>query len=356
MKPWSHPAWSVIGVDVGSRCVKAVQLRRTVSGWRAEAAGILQRETHEPSLTPSEAQQLVGMLKRQGFRGTDVALAAPVQMVLGGILELPSRASGAPVEQIARMEMARMHKRSPDSFELACLDLPAPVRGGATAHVMASACAHEDADKLLGAFDQAELTPVGLDTLTYALTRACASWINQAKEIVGILDLGWSHTRLLVVHQGGVVYERSVPEGGVKSLRDQLMERTGLDPNTLDHLLEHSHNRPDPRGRRAEDQSPPSIPHLSRVLDTYVDRMAQQIGQSFAYASHRYGDTGEGRLVLVGSGACLPGLADQMALATGLSVSPGSLTQLVACAPHLIERYRSPVFAGALGLAMYPKG
>src|SRR4051812_19281149 len=117
---------SPIGIDVGRRTIKAVQLepsKTAIGGWRVRAAATLQRtasaaEVNAPAPSvPSSAEvrQLMDVVERQGFRGQKVILAATDKLVTS-ILELPPMASQAPVEQISRMELARTLKCAPDSF------------------------------------------------------------------------------------------------------------------------------------------------------------------------------------------------------------------------------------------------
>src|SRR4051794_35623253 len=107
-----------IGLDVAGRWVKAVQLSRTATGLRLAAAARVARADPAAGFSEADAQVLAGVLERAGFQGHDVVLGAPREMLLSDVLELPPRASGAPIEQLARVELARANKCDPASFEL----------------------------------------------------------------------------------------------------------------------------------------------------------------------------------------------------------------------------------------------
>jgi hypothetical protein len=47
------------------------------------------------------------------------------------VLEMPPKSSTAPIEQLARMELARTQKCAPDSFEMGFWELPITGRGAA---------------------------------------------------------------------------------------------------------------------------------------------------------------------------------------------------------------------------------
>src|SRR4051812_12575891 len=97
---------SFIGLDVGNRVVKLAQLQRLRRGWQSRAMAVL--PWHAEESLDQTAGQIALILERQGFSGNRVVLAAPVRKVHCDMLDLPPRASGAPIEEIAKAEVARV--------------------------------------------------------------------------------------------------------------------------------------------------------------------------------------------------------------------------------------------------------
>src|SRR5688500_18704538 len=123
---------SPIGLDLGARRVKAVQLEPSAdvaSGWRVAAATCVNRAAPGTPFTADEVARVGDTLDRLGFMGTRVALAAPVDKLISAMLELP-KSGQIPLEQIARVEIARTNKIPPESFEMGCWELPVPARAG----------------------------------------------------------------------------------------------------------------------------------------------------------------------------------------------------------------------------------
>ena len=148
---------SPIGVDIGRRHIKAAQMTNgRISAWTC-----LNRIGQGGNLTPQEVRRLVEAIRCGPFRGRSVALAIAPEKLLTGILELPPRSSGAPVDQLAMSELARRHGADVQSMEMSCWDLPSPARAANRTYVMAVACAHVDANSLLDVVEGA-----GLDVLT----------------------------------------------------------------------------------------------------------------------------------------------------------------------------------------------
>src|SRR4051812_6851272 len=113
----TRPSRSPIGIDVGRRAIKAVQLERvkgsgaatgasqatSLAAWRIAAAAILPRpESADRIPSVAEVRQLADALERKSFTGSDVVLAAP-EGLLCSVLELPPLPPNAPVLDIARI-------------------------------------------------------------------------------------------------------------------------------------------------------------------------------------------------------------------------------------------------------------
>src|SRR5437773_9923003 len=101
---------SPIGLDLGSRQVKAVQLSRGPDGgWVLSASATFPRAQANTASTidVSEARRIADVLFRRGFVGNELALAVPDDKLLTANLELPPRSNEIPLDEIARGEFAR---------------------------------------------------------------------------------------------------------------------------------------------------------------------------------------------------------------------------------------------------------
>ncbi len=351
MMNWSFKSKRMpIGIDVGVRSIKAVQLSWPGREWQVEAVASIPRTGRDKTLDQDEVSRLAAVLDRQGFIGSDTVLAVPNEMLIGGIFELPSRSSGAPLDQIARMEIARVHKRDPGSFEMSSWDLPVSKRSSDTTNVMVAACAHADADGLLNLFDEAGLNVVALDTASWSFARACVGLVESESGACGILDLGWSSARLIVLYRGTIIYERTVPDGGVESLQNMLMQNTGLDNELVDHLL-RSTSQEEAGQEQGGDSTVPR--QLSAAITAYVDPIAKELETSLSYAAHRYQDATVECVALVGGGACVAGVSEEMAKVSNLPVRQANLGELAQCSSRLAKYHADASLTNALGLSAY---
>ncbi|HXE55665.1 MAG TPA: pilus assembly protein PilM [Tepidisphaeraceae bacterium] len=342
-----------IGLDIGARHVKAVQLERAhgPSEWRLAAAALFPRTSVGTPLESEELRQITDVLDRRGFHGNRIVVPIPADKLIGGVLEIPSRTSAVPVDQIARMEVARTHRCPPDSFEMGCWDLPAPARAKSTSQVMTVGCAHAEAEKLLSSFESHGFEVTALDVRSCALSRAAAARVNVESGISAILDLGWDSAMVVMLYGGAIVYSRALADAGTRSLHESLHKTLALDFEVSDYLLSQvglsSSNRPD-------DATAIELPADARkLLAGYVDSIVQELNVSFSYVSHEYPETPLARLLLSGSGAAMPGLRDHLKTALSVEVSGIAPPDVVECPPGLQELGSSPALTAAVGLAQF---
>ena len=354
---------SAIGLDLGARHVTAVQLEPTsaASAWRVAAATRVSRPRPDEPFGADEAARLRATLHRVGFLGADVVLAAPPERLLSGVLELPPRTAQVPLEQIARVELARTNKCPPESLEMGCWELPAPARAGKSTHVMAVGYPHAEATELLDRVESAGFNIVALDVRCCALARACAAMASEPPGITALLDLGWSSASLALMHAGMIVYVRALPESGTGALCQALATRLKLEPEMIDYLLAEVGLReaqPSDGGGSAAPGGADelALPDEARgAVSHYAEALVRDLLVSFSYVARQYTDASVARLLLVGPGASIPGLGQYLAKELGLETRVVAPKDLTECPPALLDVCSSPELTPAAGLAQFPE-
>lgn len=384
-----------IGVDIGSRFIKAVQVAGRGNKAKVIAASVVPRAKVGAALEREEIASLGEVLFRQGFQGHRVVLAAPGESLIVGALSLPPRQSGAPVDEIARMELARMHKQDPWGFELVHWELPAApstgagVGGGSKAGscaVMAAACPHTDSNVLVDLFDAASLEVVGIDVPWLALARACAplshgdkATASSGATMTAILDLGWTSARVIVLRQDVIVFERVLTDGGQKKLSAKLRDKLQLDEASADLILREvgcavgtqqtsdesgeqkevdaAQNSSDEQDhKRASDFQNSSVEdgfkEPRRIISAHFADVMEELKVSLNYALAQYRSESIDQLILAGGGA-VPGLAQQWSEAMQINVVTAELGALSPGDTNLGRFATSPMLAAAMGLGRY---
>jgi type IV pilus assembly protein PilM len=340
-----------IGLDVGARWIHAAQLAGRPGAWRLAAATAVPREVDASQITPDEIARLIDMMGRQGFAGRDAVLAVPNEKLISAILELPPRDSGAPVAQIARMELASMHRLDPAALELSYWDLPETSRQRETPRVMAAACVHGDADEYLNLFESRGLNVTALDTASAATARVCDLSGGSRQGIVPVLDLGWRSARLALLYHGVIIYERQLNDAGINVLWQGLAARLDVEAEVTDYLL----NEVGLDGGN-DAANTPQLGEIHAEIRDHFEDAVRELGVSFSYALHQYNDAAVQTLTLVGGGAAIPGLAEHLSGALGMKVEAASPARYAECGDALRKLGASPALCQAVGLALHGRG
>jgi len=330
------PRPNPIGIDLGASALKACQ--RDAHG-RVIASLVLPRRRFGAEHDGQELRRLASMLERQGFVGRRVVAACPWPDVISEPLRLPPAESGAPRDELAKAEMARLRQLAPGSFELGFWPIPTPARGGEGAFVMASATPHAQADAYIDHFDDAGLDLVALDTPAGSLCRGVLGEVAGRRGMTLIVDLGHRQARSVVLAEGAVVFERCNDEAGLAHLHDQIVETLALEPEPAELLLRraglsHETRRPaqspeDPSWREA-------LAEVRSLTIAHFDAAARELAMALNYVGHRYPDLSlEGGLI-TGGGALMPGVPSYLASALGLTMQRPGGEQATPQTPLLV--------------------
>jgi type IV pilus assembly protein PilM len=335
---------SLIGIDVDGRGVKAVQLEGSARHPRLAAAMFMPRSDPTTLITSAEAECLAGALARQGFEGGRIALAVPDEKLVTGMLELPPRHSGAPLEDIARAELATMHGYDPQTAEAVSWDLPPSSRVKDATQAMAVACRHTDADALLALFDYAGLEVAVLESRLHALVRGCGPLLA-GESLRAVLDLEWNASTLLLWYQDSVIYRWTMAQAGLRHLASSLATALGLDEPQIDCLLTDIGLTGPAGGDRAPYEE------AGLVIRKHLDAAVAAMKSPLSYAGQQYPEATVGGLWLTGPGASIPGVADYMKLRLEMQAQVATPAQVLTCTEAMSAKAQDPSLLTAIGLA-----
>jgi Tfp pilus assembly PilM family ATPase len=365
-----------IGLDISGRWLKAMQARYA-DGARCEAGAhmrVPRGDTSgdggaEPPWGAKDAQLLAGVLERGNFSGKQAVLVAPRQLLFAEVLELPPRASGAPLEQLARMELARSNRCDEGSFTLGVWDLPTaagPKSAGQRPQrdpsqptsVFACGLPHERIEPILQELEHAGVEVVAIDTPGCALARACRPLMRSggAAPLTAILELGWSSALLVVVcgtaQDGDVVlYERNIAESGLGRLFRAIATRVGAEDAAVELILAEGAG-----GESEERARAGSLQGEARACVTrFIEGLAPELQRSLSYLAHKYPGWTPASVLLTGDGAELAvggALCERLAQAMPIPVTRASLSDVVGGMPTGRAGDRASML-GALGASMH---
>jgi len=271
---------------------------------------------------------------------------------LRGIFEMPPSVSGAPVAQIARMELSRIHHVEPDSFEMVHWGLPSQGQSRANTQTVAVACPHTAANALLDTFEGCGLTVEALDVRTAAAARACQRLTAPPPAITAILDLGWGSAKLLLICGNTVIYER-VLQTELSRLTALLGEEFHIEVPVACQIIDTIGLE---GGRCEGDLDEVSLKAIRGFIRNHFRSVIEELKVPLAYATRQYPTEGLNRLLLVGGGAKLEGLVHYFQSTLGLDtvcVTPGALAKGSA---DVLTKADHPAMTVAMGLALFCEG
>lgn len=352
------PALSPVCIDLSGRWLRAAQLRRARTG-EALSAWAWTDRAPGPICT-AEAHTLADTLVRRGMVGNRITLVTGVLDTASRVMELPPRSSGAPVDQIARVELARQAGWPDGRFEAHVWDVPRPqagVREGDSSHVMAIGADHDRIRPVASALAAAGFELCNVEPRSAALTRSLCAYAGEWGSLLAVCDLAWEGLCLSVMHgapAGGhvLISERTVPEAGLSRLYEACQKRASLPAPAVDALLGVGPCAP-VTGDDAE--SNPAVRAAAAAIrpcvTEYLDQVACEAERGISYVAGRYPAASLAGLMLCGEGACLEGLMRRLSDYLQLPVSVAAAGRFCSLLPGCESAAGLSVLAPVIGAA-----
>lgn len=360
---------SAVAFDVGRGGVRAAQAR--ARGRCTELLDLLRVELPPPGVRANDpnpmpqADRLVRLVSRGGFRGGDVALVLAPPDVHYHTLRFPPEALRQPPERVIAAltwEVARETRTEPADLEIRYWRLPPGHREGL--NVMAVAMPARKALELAALFDAQGARLRRIEASATALVRAALTQFDpQPRDLWGVLDLGLHHSQLIAVLGETPVYVRALPVWGEEWTRrlaegfeirhdeaEQIKRRYGIQSDAQPDAAEQE-SKTNGDGHMTEEDGttssgsdirhssfifrhstlPDAAPALltersvpltaARLLHEPLARLVREINVCFSYVLQYFPDAAVSRLLLSGGGAAMPGLAAHLKAAGGLPVA-----------------------------------
>lgn len=336
----------VVGLDVGSSSVKAVELRPSGDAYDLVGLGLAQvpggaiqgGEIKQPAAVQQAIRQA---LEQGGIQAADAVIGVSGGAVIAKRVTLP-RMSEAELGESIRWE-AEQH--IPFDIDDVALDFQVLRQEGPQLEVMLVAVKKGKVQSYADAVSGAGLNVVVVDVDVFALeTQHEYNFHDNAKEVVALVNIGHETTNTNIVQGGVNVYARDVFVGG-RQYAATIAQRFDLGPVEAEALV---------RGERGA----VAWAEVEPVLDLVSQELGQEIQRTLDY----FGSTAEHeriqRIFLSGGCALVPGLQDFLSTQWGIEVSPSNPFKRIEIGSGLDRDtvYKlAPLVAVATGLAMrYP--
>lgn len=226
---------SPVGIDLGSKRLKLLQLQRAGESWRvlAAAAADLPEDlpAHGPQRTARLSELLSKLLASASFSGRRCVSALPAPSVLLRNLRLPPM---PPPDLAAAVQWEASERLGlkPDQYSIQFVNA-GEVRQGEESRqeVLLLAAKHDTIDQHMAVLTRSRLDPVGIDVCASGNAAALARLqpLSPEAPVIAVLDVGHSVSKILISRGERLLFHKQVELAG-QHMNKAVQERLGLKP------------------------------------------------------------------------------------------------------------------------------
>lgn len=352
---------SIVGIDIGSSHIKAIELEPAGSGYRLVNAAL--------QVTPLDscrdgvitnvldvAQSIKALLRSANIRSTGAVAAISGSQVIVRQVQLP-KMSEANLRKSIRFEAAKYVSASMDD-SIVEFEILGDVEGTGQMNVMLVAAPKDLVESRVSVLEAAGIEPIAIDVEAFSVIRALidSDGTNDLSEkTAALVDVGASHTEVNIVSNGTFALTRSIPIAG-DSFTNAIKTLTGFSYDDAERL-------------KFEMAMQESIDKLStqeveskcwRVVQPLLDELLREIRRSIHYYQSQFPEGTEqasvSHIVLTGGTARMPGMSAYVASKLNATVEIGDAfskadISLGRFPQEFVEDY-GPVLVVGTGLAL----
>ena len=305
----------VIGLDVSSSSVKAMEFSQTGNGFRVDHYGVeplAPNAVTEKVISDVDAvgESIRQVLKKASSKAKNCCLAVAGSAVITKVINMPANLSEEDLEGQIQLEADQYIPYALEEVNLD-FDVLGPTEDNPeTIDVLLAASRSENVDMRIAAAEAAGLTPIVVDVEAYAIENVFPLITDSVADrgegkTVAVLDIGATMTSLNVIQDQKMVYTREQPFGG-KQLTEEIMHQYGL---TFEEA-----------GLAKKEGGLPEN-YVSDLLEPFKNTAAQQANRflQFYYSASQHVTVDH--LLLAGGCAAIPGLDEKIANEVGITTT-----------------------------------
>ncbi|MBI2616855.1 type IV pilus assembly protein PilM [Candidatus Gottesmanbacteria bacterium] len=288
----------LLGLDIGTNSIKAVQIAREKSGKHLLAAGYIATSAKAlASLTTGDEQELASTINRlvhdMKISTEDVSASLPSSKVITRVIEVPMMKD----EELTSSIQWEAEQYIP--LPLSSVKLDYAVIGNNTENtkmkILLVAAPITIIEKYMRVITLAGLNPVALETEILASSR-CIVESYQTLENVLILSFGATSSEIALTYNRTLIYARSLPIGG-NTLTKAITEELGFEIAQAEEYKKTYGLEED----KLEGK-------VYKTLEPFFKSVLTEIEKTLAYFKEQYPKDEIKSVIACGGGAKLPGL------------------------------------------------
>lgn len=325
----------LIGLDIGSQTIKAVQLSRQRNSYTLLAAGYIASPPRVMvSQTPGDEQALADTINRlihdMKVSTADITASLPSSKVITRVIELPKMSESElnssiqwEAEQYIPLPLSKVKidyaiiDENPETNKMKVLLVAAPITV---------------IERYMRVISLAGLNPVALETEILAASRSISVSFPTLDNVI-VVSIGTANTEIALLYNQILVYTKTYPIGG-NTLSRAIAQELGFEINQAEEYKKTYGLEED----KLEGK-------IAKSIMPFFNTIFSEMEKTIVYFKEQYPKSDIKTVVLCGGGAKLPGLVATLTKYLGvdsqisnpfmnLSVDPKILPSLVTDAPQ----------------------
>lgn len=333
----------IVGLDISSSAVKAVELRPAGKRWKIHACGIKplpEDAVADSQIKDAEAVTLAiqDLFREKKISTKQVATAVSGSAIIIKKIQLPI------MPELELEDQISLEAEEYIPFDIDDVNLDFQILGHEEENmdVLLVACKKELINNRLAVLEAAGLKPKVLDLDLFAIETAYDHLLRLAGK-------GQDESCVALVNVGATLININILTDGVPSFtRDHLFGARHL----TEDIERHYRISREEAVRLQEGLEQPED-YQTALLNPFLDQMSLQIGQSLDFYQAAHADNPVKRIILSGGCALLPGAAEFLESRAGVAVQvadPNMILKGGEAFPEFLAA--APRFLVAIGLAL----
>jgi len=325
----------LLGLDIGTQTIKAVQMSRDKNSNQILAAGFIPTPADEKAMADS-INRLVHDMK---ISSSDVSICLPSVNVITRILEMPIMTENELTSSIKW----EAEQYIPMPLDKVKIDYSVIGKDEQTSKlkILLIAAPLTLLEKYINITNSAGLNPVAIETEILAATRSITTSFPQLSQAI-VVSLGASTTEIALIHEQILVYTKSIPLGG-NTLTRAIAQELGFEVAQAEEYKKAYGLEED----KLEGK-------IAKTLTPYFSTIFSEIEKNVAYFKELYPKEDITNITVCGGGAKLPGLILSLTKNLGLDTQISNPFINLTVDPNILPTLSTdaPTYTQAVGLAL----
>ena len=350
---------TVVGIDIGSSTVKAVEVEQRGADWHIVNAAVEPMPLgccRDGVITNIEevAKSIRSLLRSAGFRATEAITAISGSQVIVRQVQFPKMTEAA-LRRSVKYEASKFIS-APIEESVVEFEIMGDSAEPSQMNVMLVAAPKDMVDSRVLVLEQAGIEPIAVDVEAFALLRSLVKLRPNATgndKTIALADMGATHTDVNIVSCGEFALTRNIPIAG-DSFTNSIRSVFNVNPEEAERMKQEMTVSDSNSAQGGEGEN-----RTWRAVQPLMEELLREIRRSINFYQSQLPEGSENanieRILLCGGSALIPGIGEYFSSRLNIHTEVAdlfneSLVKAENLSPEFKSRY-GPMLAIVVGLS-----